>query len=183
MVTPNTAAPPRPNENTYWVKPGLLLAGEYPADRDPAKSPAKLAAYLDAGVTAFLDLTEETELPPYEPLLMAQAAKRKLVVQYARFPVRDAGLPEAHEIGDILKRIDNWHAAGICVYVHCWGGVGRTGTVIGCYLRTLGLSGDEALAELANFWKTVSVEKRRRRPVTPETPPQAAFVRAFDPTP
>jgi protein-tyrosine phosphatase len=32
----------------------------------------------------------------------------------------------------ILDAIDESMTAGKPVYVHCWGGMGRTGTVIGC---------------------------------------------------
>lgn len=32
-------------------------------------------------------------------------------------------------------------AAGQTVYVHCYGGIGRTGTVVGCWLVRHGLSG------------------------------------------
>ena len=32
--------------------------------------------------------------------------------------------------------------------MHCWGGVGRTGTTVGCWLVRHGRSGTEALAEL-----------------------------------
>jgi protein-tyrosine phosphatase len=37
------------------------------------------------------------------------------------------------------------------VYVHCWGGIGRTGTVIGCWLVEQGLTGDEALRRIAEL--------------------------------
>ena len=35
---------------------------------------------------------------------------------------------------EILDAIDDDLAVGHNVYVHCWGGVGRTGTVVGCWL-------------------------------------------------
>jgi len=39
------------------------------------------------------------------------------------------------------------------VYVHCLGGIGRTGTVVGCYLVRHGLPGEEALEHLQNLRK------------------------------
>ena len=52
---------PRPIPDSYWVEPGRLLAGEYPRDRDDATSLIKLRRLLEAGITLFLDLTEEGE--------------------------------------------------------------------------------------------------------------------------
>lgn len=37
------------------------------------------------------------------------------------------------------------------VYVHCWGGLGRTGTVIGCLLVEQGWEYDQALAQIVNL--------------------------------
>lgn len=172
----------RPIANSYWVKPGQFLAGEYPRDQEDLTSRKKLNAFLDAGVVAFLDLTTPGELEPYEPMLREEAGKRGLVVHYERFPVTDVSVPPVHEMGDILKRIDNWLTAGVCIYVHCWGGVGRTGTVVGCYFVEQGMTGEEALAELAKLWHTVSPQKRKRRPKSPETDEQVAFVKKWDPT-
>ncbi|MBA3406233.1 MAG: dual specificity protein phosphatase family protein [Gemmatimonadaceae bacterium] len=38
--------------------------------------------------------------------------------------------------------------SGHSIYVHCWGGVGRTGTVVGCYIVRHGRTGDDALGEV-----------------------------------
>ena len=56
----------RPIENCYWVVPGKLLAGEYPRNQDDASSPEKIARLTDAGVSVFIDLTEQGELSPYQ---------------------------------------------------------------------------------------------------------------------
>lgn len=37
------------------------------------------------------------------------------------------------------------------VYVHCWGGIGRTGIVVGCYLVRHGITGKTALSEIARL--------------------------------
>ena len=77
----------RPDPNTYWVIEGRFLAGEYPGARDPAQARRKIAAFLNAGITTFIDLTEPHELAPYEPLLADAGA------EYNRFPIRDMSVP------------------------------------------------------------------------------------------
>jgi protein-tyrosine phosphatase len=47
---------------------------------------------------------------------------------------------------------------GETAYVHCYGGIGRTGTVIGCYLVRHGMSGKEALAEIAHLRQVTPVD-------------------------
>ena len=48
----------------------------------------------------------------------------------------------------ILDTIDTALAMGQSVYVHCAGGIGRTGTVVGCYLVRHGMPGEAALEEI-----------------------------------
>lgn len=111
--------PPIPD--SYWVEPGQLLAGEYPGAKVDAAATPRLAAFAEAGVTSFVDLTEETEgLSPYGSLLRDGTRS-------ARLPIRDGGCPTPGELRAILDRIDDEIAAGEVVYVHCWGGHGRGG--------------------------------------------------------
>ena len=81
-------------------------------------------------------------------------------------------------MSDILDAIDEALARGRVVYVHCWGGIGRTGTVVACWLRRHGRTGEQALAELAGFW--TNMQKRHRAPRSPETAGQVAWVHAWE---
>lgn len=163
----------RPHANCYWVEPGRFLAGEYPGARNPAKAREKLRRFLASGITCFLDLTEGHELTPYADLLSQEATAIGTPVEYRRMPIRDLRVPRTpQEMVAILDQIDAAIASGHSVYVHCWGGVGRTGTVVGCYLVRHGRSGQEALRELSRLWQPM--EKAARRLHTPETPEEDA---------
>jgi len=166
--------------NTYWVIPGRLLAGEYPGHPEEDRARIKLADFLDAGVTGFLDLTErgESGLEPYQLILSDLARERGIDCAYLRMPIPDVSVPrEPSHMHAILDRISAWMDDDRTVYVHCWGGVGRTGTVVGCALVEQGRTGDEALDHIRTLWKQMSDDKRRRHPESPETRQQEQYIR------
>ncbi len=55
-----------PIPNSYWVRPGQLLAGEYPGSMSLADANQRIQMLLHAGVNSFVDLTEEGEMPAYD---------------------------------------------------------------------------------------------------------------------
>ena len=167
-----------PNPNTYWVYPGRFMAGEYPRGVQDEQSRHKLSAYLRCGIRLFIDLTEEGEsgLRPYEPMLRALADDMELDVEYVRCPISDGGIPDEHTMTAILDHIETAMSEDKMVYVHCWGGVGRTGTVVATHLVRSGMSAGAALDQLARWWSTV--EKKARHPKSPENSLQVQFVRS-----
>jgi hypothetical protein len=134
----------------YWVEPRRLQAGPYPS-RDP----------LDAEITFVIDVTEEGELDPYPDG----------GVERVRLPIRDFTAPTVEEMVRILDTIDGALQQGHVVYVHCHGGRGRTGTIVGCYLVRRGLDPVAALARIA--------ELRGDAAPSPETDDQIALVRSW----
>lgn len=167
--------PDRPIPESYWVIPGRLLAGEYPGSFDPEHARDRIAAFLEAGFDTFIDLTEPQELRPYEPVLREEAEFYGIQPDYLHIPIRDRGLPSSDDLSMILDVLDDAVAAGRKAYVHCWGGVGRTGTIVGCYLVRHGYNGEQALAQLADWWR--NIPKRSLYPRTPETDEQVEFIR------
>ena len=163
--------PPLPIEMCYWVVPEKLLAGEYPRNVDEESSREKLAMLTDAGVSAFIDLTEADEgLEPYAHMLDGPS--------HERFAIRDMSVPSSKELTTAaLDAIDRYLAGGRTVYVHCWGGVGRTGTIIGCWLARHGELGQAALDRLGELWLENPKSRLGRR--SPERPEQERYVREW----
>ena len=157
----------QPILNSYWVIENKFLAGEYPRTPDEKSSKAKIQALIDAGVTSFIDLTEERDnLFPYSYLL---APFKSVGVSYQRFPIRDVSVPESKELtSSILYAIDNMIRDEKIVYVHCWGGVGRTGLIVGCWLVRNGMDGKAALLKLRELWNECPKSSIRKSPDTEE---------------
>jgi protein tyrosine/serine phosphatase len=165
-----------PIRDSYWVSEGKLLAGEYPGARDHAQARTKLEAFVRSGIRTFVDLTEQDEgLAPYESALAALARERTLDLRYRRFAVRDVGLPANGVMPAVLTLIASELAEGRPVYVHCWGGIGRTGTAVGCWLVEHGMAPDEALDRIATLRRKL-VDRAIR---SPETDAQCDFVRGW----
>ncbi len=178
------ADPARPVERSYWLLPGKLLAGPYPFVPAAADGQARIEALLDAGVTAFLDLTEDGEylsgqpVFPYRESLVRAADARKVEVESARAPIRDMAAATEAQLELALREINRFLAAGRTVYLHCLGGIGRTGTVAGSWLIERGLAAPaEAIALIARYrdWPGASP--------SPETRAQEALVTSRGPGP
>ena len=165
----------RPIPESYWVEPGRLLAGEYPGGFDGEVTRKRIDALLEAGFDTFIDLTGPNELVAYTQALFDEAKIYELDVKYYRFPVIDFGLPAHNQMKSILDKIDESLQTGHKLYLHCWGGIGRTGTTVGCYLVRRGRTGEEALKRLAEWWKKVPKSYYHRQ--SPETQEQADFIR------
>ena len=123
------------------------------------------------GVDSFIDLTEPGELAPYLTYL-------PIDVFYDRFAIRDASvLKSAADMDLILDKLDERLDARKTVYLHCWGGIGRTGMVVACYyVRAKKLDAEEALRLLKTRFKE---NPKSRWADSPETPSQFDFIRNY----
>ena len=162
----------KPIDNCYWVVPGSFLAGEYPRNLDDSSSIEKLAALKDGGVDVYIDLTEEGDKLPYSQWLDSDSQV------HHRFAIEDRNVPSSPDLtATILDTIDSSIAEGKTVYVHCMGGIGRTGTIVGCWLSRHGHEGQAALDRLTELWADCPKSAWTR---SPETPSQRAYIRSWN---
>jgi protein-tyrosine phosphatase len=122
---------------------------------------------VECGIDYFIDLTEEGEagLKSYLPFLKEAAGKLGVSFIHKRWPVRDFSVPKREFLVQILNDLDQALTDEHRVYVHCYGGIGRTGTVVGCYLVRHGMNGGEALDQIAG-WRKGTPDGRRSSPET-----------------
>lgn len=144
-----------PFGRSYWVRPGLLLAGSYPGDKDKNIAAQKLQALVASGIRHIINLMEAGEtneygqpFVPYEKDFIDFAKGKGIEVLVSRMPIKDVSIPTPKTMKAILDEIDRSISGNRPVYIHCWGGRGRTGTVVGCYLVRHGLTGREALKRI-----------------------------------
>ena len=124
------------------IEPGRLIAGRHPCAWGPENAWVEVGNLQSAGVTLFLDLTQEGELDSYSSLVVAPA-------RHHRIPIRDFSVPAREQLVATLDEIDAELERGGLVYVHCWAGCGRTGIVVGSWLVRHGADPNDALRLIA----------------------------------
>jgi protein-tyrosine phosphatase len=161
-------------DNSYWVIPGKFLAGEHPEIETEQFTRQRLRWLLEQGVTFCLDLTEPNEInqPKYEMMWREEAELCRKNLEYLRLSISDYTIPTREYMQIILDRIEHELNADKVIYLHCYGGLGRTGTVVGCYLSQNGFKGNAALEELTHLRQASS----KRNSTSPETQQQIDFV-------
>lgn len=147
----------QPIFDSYEVIPGRFRAGEYPCSIDNSEAYAKARWLLDNGYNYFIDLTEagEYNLRDYASIIKTEAENYKFDIIHNRIPIIDMNIPSREWMSQILDTIDVALENGDNIYLHCYGGIGRTGTVVGCYLVRHGMSGQEALSRIAELRRDI----------------------------
>ncbi len=152
QVTQNETQQPvlKQVKNFSWLIEGQLAGVAYPPSEEA------LAALKALGVRAFLSLSVDPL--PAHPL-------QRLDLEAAHLPLAAASAPRMSEIDQALAIINGFLARKRPVAVHCQLGIGRTGTILACYLIQQGWTAAEAIKRV-----------RSRRPGSIDTPEQEAAI-------
>ncbi len=173
---PSDAIPPGPTCRSFWVVEGRFAGGAYPGKKEsgPLLHLDAAQQLLDEGVNLFVNLTQDylggtdEDLRRYDDWV-------KEVAEVQRFPIPDVSAPSDPQLMiDILDCIDDGLANEILVYVHCWGGVGRTGIAVACWLIRHGYTEPEHTIPLLTKLRTG--DKGAGMRPSPEARDQAEFV-------
>lgn len=165
----------RPLDQSYEVRVcgrGIIYAGEYPGDKDVEIAKRKIARMCHFGIRHFIDLTKESELRPYHHILPKDTT-------YTRFPIEKCGVPGSIEdVQRLLLRIEELMKMNGHIYLHCSDGVGRTGTIVACFMAQNWDEPDlkNTLEVLRRNFSEMPKSAYRK---TPETKVQINFIERF----
>jgi hypothetical protein len=145
---------------TVIDEPALLAGMRYPDRRAP------WPALAEAGFRWVVCLTSDR--PDYEPHPLSFLAAVELEDLYGGFRP-DNPNAEVEKLDGVVAAILRRLSDGEGILVHCAGGTGRTGTVLGAVLRSLGRSPKEVAGYLGRV-------NRARGRDWPESPWQGEYV-------
>jgi atypical dual specificity phosphatase len=137
-----------------WLDGDVVAACRYP------KNATNLEDLRNQGVRVLINLHQR---PHGEDLLQRYGMRQ------VHLPVADFTAPTQAQLGQGVAEIAQTVAMGDRVAVHCGAGLGRTGTLLACYLVSRGLGAGDAIARI-----------RALRPGSVETPQQEAAVLEFE---
>eukprot|EP00727_Mastigamoeba_balamuthi_P014146 m51a1_g9354 putative dual specificity protein phosphatase 23 (155) ;mRNA; r:133341-133925 len=138
-------------KNFSWVVTGVLAGMARPTQ------PQHYEYLVSHGITELVSLTES--LPPNVPPS----------IRSLHLPIPDFCPPTVEQATSFVRFVDRARAEGKAVGVHCAAGIGRTGTMLACYVaHAQRLAAGEAVRRV-----------RGLRPGSVETAEQEDLVAAF----
>ena len=160
---------PTINSN-YLFDDKSIAIGWYPCGEE-------LEQILLANYNVFVSLvtTEERSLLGEYYSRVHKIASSNIFLSYS---ITDNSIPDEMENFKLLiKTILSLKNLGYKIYIHCRGGHGRSGIVAACLLKELGVSSENALAEVQKWHNT-----RENLPFypSPSTNEQREFVKKYE---
>ena len=126
-------------ERFYWVEDGWVAGSSRPGGLRDVRLPEDLEELRAFGIGAIVSMTET----PIDQIAVEEQGMR-----YSHIPVIDFTAPSVSQMLDALADIDEAHAEGRAVLVHCAAGQGRSATILCAWLIRQGSTADDAVAHL-----------------------------------
>lgn len=175
-------------KNSYWVVPEAIIAGPFPGSDEEFSYKLRMRALYDAGIRAFINLQQAGEMASGNKKYDEDYTKifRHFLNQnnekdiedgfLKRFPIPDRDVPTIEFMVKILNEIDLLQSKNIPAYIHCWGGIGRTGTVVGCWLMRHGIVERRTVLDEIFQLRKAYVDQMFLSFRSPETETQEQFI-------
>lgn len=151
-----------PTPESNWVIPGKLLVGAFPASENDEDTFCLLSSILKCNINKFVCLQKEYQItgvpeeswrrgqalrPYFEDVMLIVKNKGMFEdlasitdeekVGFVHCPIVDCGIISDQRILQLAQLVVDCLLKGDCIYLHCWGGHGRTGTVVCLVLHLL----------------------------------------------
>ena len=137
-----------------------LIEDEIAGMARPESSEYDFGFLKDKGFDAIVTLTESP---------LSKALTEKFGFSVKHIPVRDFEAPTLEQIQDFVAFAEKARSEGKKLVVHCEAGIGRTGTILACYLVSKGYNATDAIEEV-----------RAKRPGSLETSEQEEVVLKYE---
>ncbi len=143
-----------------------LYGGQHPSSYDKNERLYKIEELTQLGITTSICLMQDHEIELFAPY-KDDILKINQGFKWLHYPILDMFVPEKAFMKQILDHLDQLIAQEEKIYVHCLGGHGRTGTVIGCWLKRYGIKNQEVYLKLAQ-WRVQTLFGKTSSPQTAE---------------
>lgn len=143
-----------------WPAPGRI--GVMPRPAGGQWLTDDLMSLREAGVDTIVSALTEPERQRLDLIHQCEVAE-KVGLSYVAFPIDDFGIPGIAEIRLLAKKLAAEVTGGRFVVAHCFGGIGRSGTIAGATLIQLGATADHAMELISRARGIAAPETKQQR--------------------
>ncbi|ODS29671.1 MAG: putative phosphatase [Candidatus Scalindua rubra] len=136
-----------------------LIKGEIAGMAKPESTIKNFEILKDNDIEAIVSLTDFS---------LDKGLIEEFGFEVKHIPIKDFSTPRIEQIEEFLEFAEKIRAVGKKLVVHCDGGLGRTGTMLACYLVDKGINAAKAIEIV-----------RRKRPNSIETEEQKKVIFKF----
>lgn len=152
-------------DNSNWITENLIVGGLLRNKND-------FDMIKNNGITIFVNLmcSKEAQRGKKKPLFDYRDSKNHKGIEYLHYPTKDLYILPDKEIIKIANKIVTKINQGNKVYIHCYGGHGRTGTLTGIVLHFL-----YPKLTYTDILKQLQTSHRKRKYKPNQSTPQTAI--------